>query len=481
MLRVSSSAFGLLVLLAASGCQDEAKRLGSPTHELPRGSAAYRVAPCWFPPPFPATTECGFVTVPLESGSPETIEVAIARFAAPIRDVEADPLVLLTGGPGQDGATLAAKSWTALAAMAGPRDIVAIDQRGTGASLPSLACPETSSAITEAEYLAAVTACRERLVDEGVALSAFRSDTNADDVEAVRAAFGYPAWNLLGVSYGSRLALTVIRDHGDSVRSAVLSSVVPLDVDLLGDVPRNAQRAFDRIFDGCAAQPACATAYPQLESDFRATVGALDANPATIEVLGTEVEFDGRTFVSVNFQLLYDASALAYVPGLLAKASRGDLTPYAKVLESLWSSGSSSYGMHLSLQCSEEHPFVDLDAAAVGGDPLYLASLGPDRYETDCAIWDVPPRGIVENQPVTSGLPVLLISGGFDPITPPSYADRVASSLSNATSFVFEGASHSPGLGDACGRRLVADFLEHLASSPSASACVSQSRVPTFL
>lgn len=470
-----------LVLLLATSCDDPAPRIQLPTHSLPKASSAYRRAPCWFTAPYSPAVECGFVTVPLSPGSLATIEIAVARFVAPLREVAADPLVVLTGGPGQDGATITAKLWSSISTLAGARDIVAIDQRGTGASIPSLDCPELETSTTEAQHLEGITACHQRLVDAGVDLSAFRTAPNADDVEAVRVALGYPAWNLFGISYGSRLALTVIRDHRAGVRSAVLSSVVPLDVDLLGEIPVNGQRAFERIFDACAAQSGCAAWYPTLEADFRATVSALDATPAMLDVAGTSVPLDGSSFAHLNFRLLYDASSLRYVPGLLAQAAKGDFTAYEKIMESLGVSGALSYGMHLSAQCAEELPFADLAGAGASADPFYRTSLGAESYVTECAIWDVPAGAALENQAVSSDVPILTISGGFDPITPPSYAARAASSFSHATTLVFEGASHSTGFQDACSRVVVPAFLQRLSLTASETTCVASSTVPTFL
>jgi pimeloyl-ACP methyl ester carboxylesterase len=221
---------------------------------------------------------CGYVTLPQDYDDPGNRQVEIyytviqSRGSAP----QPDPLVYLVGGPGSSGSQLLQTSFNKyLRAFASDRDIIVIDQRGTGLSNPPLYCREVLFRLDEilqshhADYaelvLEILTDCHQRLSTKGVRFDSFHSVNIARDVVNVMLSLGYEQWNLVGVSYGSRLALTILRDHPEGVRAVILDSVYPPPADFYGEQAANGARALATLFAGCAADPSCAAAYPELD------------------------------------------------------------------------------------------------------------------------------------------------------------------------------------------------------------------------
>jgi len=212
-------------------------------------SPAIEWTPCWMELPDGFVEgediECGYLLVPenrAKPGNTPTIELAFAIVYAPTEDVQPDPIIYLAGGPGGN-AVADVESWLEIPYL-GDRDLILLDQRGTGYSLPSLNCPEVEAGEEEVEAGEdnGTEACRDRLIDEGVDLQAYNSAENAADVADLRVALEYDEWNLYGISYGTRLALTVMRDHPEGVRSVIIDSVYPPEVSSCGkntgEIPR---------------------------------------------------------------------------------------------------------------------------------------------------------------------------------------------------------------------------------------------------
>ena len=261
------------------------------TNGVPR----FEPADCWFDEPQGQTVECGYLIVPEDRANPsndKTIQLAVARFKSDSSNPQPDPIVYLEGGPG--GSPL--RSYMPVfnvyfAPFLEKRDLILLDQRGTGYSQPALDCREyydwalsvldqdLSVEESEQQGNAASLACRERLVGSGVNLAAFNSAENAADVNDLRVALGYEQLNLYGISYGTRLALTVLRDFPQGLRSVVIDSVVPLQSNLYTEIPGNGARAFELLFEACATDAACSAAYPDLRGVFFDLVDQLNDKP----------------------------------------------------------------------------------------------------------------------------------------------------------------------------------------------------------
>ncbi|HSL31349.1 MAG TPA: alpha/beta hydrolase [Anaerolineales bacterium] len=374
-----------------------------------------------------------------------------------------DPVIHLAGGPGSSSLEVARYMFEqGLDSILDERDFILFDQRGTGYSQPRLDCPERTSVTatlleislsTEAAGQLIIDAfhrCRERLIAEGIDLSAYNSAASAADLNDLRIALGYENLNLYAVSYGTRLALTLMRDHPDAVRSAVLDSVYPLQVNLYTALAPNAQRAFDVFFNRCAADSFCNTAHPDLRGVFYQLVDQLNAQPVSVVIYaaGAErtVRLDGGLLIDVLFVGLYNPVVTASMPELIYDVQQGN---YAILRErlALYFDNSSALGMQMAVQCAEEFPFnpvEEADAAAQGLQPQ-IAALYPNSVRplfVVCREWTAGSPDPRENLPVLSDVPALVLAGAHDPITPPDWGRIVSNDLSNTYYHEFPGNGH---------------------------------------
>jgi pimeloyl-ACP methyl ester carboxylesterase len=286
--------------------------------------STFKKSDCQFDAPSNIPIECGFLSVPEDRSQEDSpmIQLHVAIVHTQNRNPAPDPIVILHGGPGVY-ALDNMEYWLYLFNFArSDRDLIVLDQRGVGYSIPSLNCPEAeeqwyqdwtqdlSMEISDQHYDEAMQACHDRLAAEGINLSAYTSAANAADVEDLRAALGYAEWNLYGSSYGTRLALTVMRDHPEGVRSAILDSVYPPQVDLFSSIATNFERSLDLVFERCTSDPACSQAYPDPEKAFYELVDQLDAEPLTFTIFRSstskfyDVVLNGDRFIWAVFQML---------------------------------------------------------------------------------------------------------------------------------------------------------------------------------
>ncbi|MBI2759942.1 MAG: alpha/beta fold hydrolase [Chloroflexi bacterium] len=484
----------------------------SPTPAPVLQPTRFEQAPCPFKVPAGQTegktVNCGYVIVPESRSKPAgaTIRLAVAVFKATAASPDPAPLIWLDGGPGEPSLDqIGAAMIPALGRfLAGDRDLVLFDQRGVGYSRPSLDCPE----LTEAKYanldkrlskdeervraIENTARCHDRLVREGINLAAYTSVENAADVNDIRVTLGYDKVNLYGVSYGARLALTVMRDFPGILRAAVLDSTFPPQANLYSDIFLSAQRAFTQLFSACAGSPACNAAYPDLESVFYAQVDRLNAAPVLQSVRNPydgkdyNVLVTGDTLVRGLFQLLYRTDILGSVPRIIYAVRKGDVAPFTDTLRYQMFYDAVSSGMNFSVQCAEEAPFItqaDVDAARRQVHPRIAASLegGEDEgFFAICARWGAEPASPAENRPVSSDLPTLVLSGEYDPITPPAYAEAAIKTLTNAHLFRFPGAGHGVLLSDLCPLTILQVFLKNPATRPAAT-CINRLRGPAWV
>ncbi len=457
----------------------------------------YTNNPCPFP--FIDGVVCGTLTVPEDRANPTgpQVELNVVILQAANNSPLPDPVIYLEGGPGGAG-SLAAEDF-ADHPLRQNRDLILLDQRGTGFSQPSLNCIELED--EDADDLA-ILDCRDRLTAEGVNLAAYNSAANAADVNDLRIAMGYEQVNLWGISYGTRLALTILRDYPESVRAAVIDAVYPPEIDTLEQVSADSTRAFEYLLDACAADAACNDAYPDLREDFYFVVDEFNFEPVTFEYFDGEEYYDidvtGDDILDAMFQAMYDSSIIPMLPyGITLMAYAEDdinLTDAVDILsgyytvaswngefsdfpESVFESDmvldyydefgdiSDSEGMYSSVECAEEVPFNDEDAAfaTVNDIPVELQDWVFESIESqlfECEDWNVPTTSAIEAERVQSDVPVLLISGAFDPITPPSYGDSALQGLPNGQHIVFPTGSHGDSSSSSCAAGLTRAFVD---------------------
>ena len=443
---------------------------------------------------------CGYLVVPEEHANPSgrTIRLAVATLKSLAAQPAPEPIVVLNGGPGQGSEGFLAgflSDRLPLKALLQQYTIVFFDQRGTGYSQPSLACPEASgaapggaiaAAAPTAQELAAPVQCHDRLVGEGVNLSAYNSTESAADVNDLRAALRYDKVNLLGISYGTRLALTVLRDFPAIVRSTVIGSVDPPQEDLLAGRTTSFDGALKEVFAQCAADPACDGKYPDLQGTFTRDVAQLNDKPVTLTVKDPTTgktqtgRATGRSLLSAVYLSLFLGSYLVpTLPILLTQVHDGQYALLTALLGLNQTTTSDiSVGMYYSVQCGEEYAFSTPDGvknAAATAEPeirdLELPSISNDLAV--CGKWGVAKADAREKQPVRSDVPTLLLSGQYDPITPLSYAQDAAKTLSRGTSVELPGIGHDPvTTSGACGESIILGFYQQPLAQPD-TACTA--------
>lgn len=464
-------------------------------------------SPCEFQPPQGYITECGYLTVPANWDAPdaETIDLHFAIFRSPSDD-PGEPLVYLAGGPGGSALEIVPLVFPqTYEPLLRDRDLVVLDQRGTGFSIPSLYCQEYTQTVellvgsdagpeeAQADLTDALEACRDRLVNEGVDLSAFDSAQSAADVDALRQALDYDRWNVYGVSYGSRLALTTMRDFPEGVRSVVLDSAYPLDASLYETVPANLDRALNTLFEACDEDAACASAFPDLETTLFDLVARLNENPAphvvtnllTGETIDSLLTGDG--LIGILFSSLYVTDLIPYLPELISAADAGRFETLG-FLESIFLVDLQyvSIGMQLSVQCREEVAFADREdvitayADYPGLQSVFDAAptLGAAIFDI-CEMWGAGMAQSHENDPVTSEIPTLILAGQFDPITPPQWGQEIADRLPNSYFFEFPTIGHGASSAHSCPEQMTLAFLVDPASSPD-EGCIAEIEPPAF-
>lgn len=271
---------------------------------------------CFFPVPsnevLGETIDCGVFIVPQDRNEPDglQIKIAFAVLYSTSSDRYPDPIIYLEGGPG--GSALSGiDSWVNFA-MRETRDLILFDQRGAGYSSPRLYCAD----IDESDLMA----CREQLESEGVDIADYNTINNAQDTYELLMALGYSEWNLLGISYGTRLALNIMRDFPDGIRSVIIDSVYPPVVDAYEEEVVNVYRPFRQLFDDCVADVACDDAFPDLESRFYDLVDSLQEAPI---VLADDTELDGAGLLNTMFEWFYDTAIIPYLPLMIDELANG--------------------------------------------------------------------------------------------------------------------------------------------------------------
>jgi pimeloyl-ACP methyl ester carboxylesterase len=438
----------------------------------------------------PSEAFCGQYNVFEDRSAKAGRRIALKIVVAPAlrRDPQPDPLFIFEGGPGGGAATLAKYRLPFFRRFQLARDIVFIDQRGTGESNPLNCEPDDR----DEENLSRVDEYRvERL---RICLAALKADERlyntalaTDDVDDVRRYLGYGAINLWGGSYGTRTALVYLKRHEEAVRSVVLDGVAPTDMRLPLLMARDGQRALDLMIEDCAKDSSCSAQFPHLKE----SVTTLFANAAAgrrISVVhprtgkAVEVTISQRLVAFIVFNALYSPTIASLLPRVITDAAQGNyqgLLALAFVQE--MPKGAMSEGLFLSVVCSEDMPRISAEEIAREAKGRFLGTAFFDTRMKPCEFW---PKGTVAEdfyRPVVSSKPVLILSGADDPVTPPSWGESVARSLKNSKHVVVPGAGHGASR-QGCVPQLIDKFIDQASVHDVDPACVaSQHRPPFFL
>jgi pimeloyl-ACP methyl ester carboxylesterase len=462
---------------------------------------SFETVECWFETG--PNVECGYVTVPEDHNDPDgaTIRLAVAIIHSQSRNPKSDPVVYLQGGPG--GVAIEFMFKSPALNLFGPffsdRDFIVFDQRGVGLSEPSLHCPEYLSLFIDGvdtpyfrsdgfagRLRAAMKTCRERLLADGIDLSAYTTDQNAADVALLQAALGYEQINLLGISYGTRLALNVMRDHPDGIRSVILDSPLPFDINLRAEEAANMADSFARVFASCRDQFLCRIAYPDVEAIFYRLFTELNQKPVALTVehpvtgAAASVQLDGY-----NLTELMQNTPIPLRPALIYALRDGEYEWIDKVLQPPAGGVVDifSAGMQYAVFCSDFMPFAGSESMLTEADvPEAFSRSGlfaSAELEAICADWVAPEVDPLGDQPVASDIPTLVLAGEYDPLTPPAWGQRAATTLENSYIYTIPGASHGV-LNGLCPLSIARNFLNDPASDPG-STCMDDLRPPEFV
>lgn len=440
----------------------------------------FEVVPC--PLGFPVRYEvtCGYVTVPEQHANPggPAIRVMIAVFSATNSPKQADPVLMLSGGPGTNTLeSYAGGLGRPLDLLLAERDVILLDQRGMGYSEPNLGCPEVDAARQtnvagngpSADELAALWACRDRLAAEGVNLAAFNTVESAGDVDAVRRALGLESLNIVTGSYGSTLTLTAMRHYPAGIRSAVIAAPAPPEIDLIGGFAPNFYRALEDYFARCADDPNCGGRFPGVRDQFYALADQFATEPVELELPVPGLA--GPVDLTIDARLLYSGIQMGLyagydrqIAGLIAAVYAQQYDVIAPLVAASLSQ-SPVTGAFYSFRCADDVYTTSPEEVAALAEPLPgalrdAAVANASSYFDICAEWPAAHLDPAESQPVTGGVPALFLQGDLDPVSSPEWTIAAAAALEHGRVVRFPDSGHYI-LGSApCSDALIAAFIE---------------------
>lgn len=455
--------------------------------------------------------ECGWVEVPQnwdDASDPDVIRLHVATITND-QTPDAMPVVYLEGGPGGDllgGLEFSlGNQWGQLI---DEHPLIVYTQRGSATSEVDLECEEVmdvslgtieDSPDYDAEFdatIEALEACAERLVEEGADLTSYNTVASANDAEAIRRALGYDQWNLLGISYGTRLGQEILRTHPNGVAAIVLDSIQPVDTSLgsLAAIAATYQGALDRFFEGCSADRACSEEFPDLEQRFYAVVDQAATEPFEVVALDQltldsyDAIIDDVRLSGIVFSALYSPVVFGALPPLIEELENGETTILATLVGlQVTNSQFISNGHYQAVMCHDYNPSAIADdafEASLTGDEFFDETFGnvataAEDWATTCAAFPSGTAPAADNEPVVSEVPALLMSGEYDPITPPSFAEAVEPGFANSQNIVHPNQGHGV-TSDECGLSIALAFF----ADPSAevdTGCLQDSDAPPFV
>jgi pimeloyl-ACP methyl ester carboxylesterase len=491
---------------AASGATPERSQFGPAWQTV--DCATFEV-----PASVASQSDCGYVTVPEHHGQPQgrTIQLAIVRTRSGSSAPAADPLFVLQGGPGDSGIGVFANQilplFPELKALLASRDLIFMEERGTRYSKPFLSCPEINAhhlAVVQGQQdytdISWFKACHERLKKQGMNPNAFNTRENAADVFTVAETLAYEQFNFYGVSYGALLGQYVIEQadrHQVKLRSAILDGVIRPDIDFNLASGHTISYALRNVFHACAQDRECSQAYPSLESKFLATVDRLNQKPVpvTLTIPSSKkpivAKLDGNTFINGIAHYLYrpysgETSRGSSLPRFLHAASKSNFGWIAEKLSEDLESNDSAKEMYHTVLCARANSFQVSPSEALPMPYPQLIPFGIREAEVSrkvCAMLQV------EQKPVftfpISEIPVLVLNGAYDPVTPQPYGEAVAMKMKHASVYTFPGVGHGvlmvpPKMpAGTCATQMADDFLRNPKQQPN-SDCLSRVK-PAFL
>jgi pimeloyl-ACP methyl ester carboxylesterase len=477
---------GIVIFAASAISPVSAPRSDTKQDTIPRFEAA--ACAITIPETEKEHVRCGYLVVPENRNRKDSplirLPVIILKSSSP--NPAPDPILRTLGGPGASSLRMVrgrqASPWLK------DRDVIIFEQRGTRYAQPNLGCPEVDAAKIEnaksnpdkqpakSREVKAAQACHDRLVKDGIDLTAYNSSQSAADIEDLRRVLGYEKWNLYGVSYSARLMLEVMRDYPDGIRSVVIESVLPLSVNYDEVGVDAVVRALKVLFTNCAADAECSKTYPALENVFYNLVRQAnkrsipvgikspDTNePLTIRLTGNDI----ANWV-VDEMLSAGPDKILAAPSLIYQVASGDSSPLMSYAESKVNPQSFTWGMRYSVWCREEMPFENRRTIAAQSRRYpQLRGFEINAMPAICDVWRVPPAEGKENKPFTSDIPTLILAGEYDAYILPAWGQLMAQTLRHSYFYEVPGVGHGPGFVSGCAIRVVSNFFINPTTAPN--------------
>ena len=430
----------------------------------------------------------------------KTVHLPVYIFKSRSEDPKPDPVVYTVGGPGYT--SMRAAQYMKYYQYLDDRDLILFEQRGNQYAKPYLDCPEWSKAIylsnlpnfdeenTNRLLVDAAKNCRERLVDKGIDLNGYNTRESAADIAELIKVLDIKQYNLLTLSYSTKIAQVLMRDYPEGIRSVVMDSPLPLEINYDEESVGNLLMALDKLLTDCASDADCNSNYPNLKQRFQEYLTEKTKNPLMVSVVnpetGQEESFNLKGKDLVSIFTLTGTNGVPNLPMEIDKLLNNDLTSVKKRLESRFqkpSNSSVAIGMRLSVWCSEEHPFNDQKIIRKETTKYpEIEGLSPAVYDTTvCEVWNVEKMPISENQPVKSDIPVLLINGEYDNETPISWASAMQNNLPNSHHLIFKGWKHGPitNWSNTCAMQAANAFFNDPKMKPDLE-CIKSIKKPNF-
>lgn len=438
----------------------------------------------------PLNALCGWIPVyeDRSAASGRQIDLRVVVYPAAGRNRQPDPLFVLAGGPGQGAAQLSSLLVGLFGDVRRERDIVFVDQRGTGRS-NGLPCDRETDDL--GEFLSddhAVETFLNCLEEYEADLRFYITPVAMDDLDEVRASLGYERINIWGASYGTRAALIYLRRHGERVRSIVFDGAVPMTMTLPEGFPQDSQRALDLLLEDCEGRATCRERFPEVRRKLEEVLARLGRegkesflrHPRTGAKVAVTLRAEAVT--DILRLALYSPDAAALVPMLVEQMHGGDfagLLALAVEAESSPSEVKVNWGMFFSVICAEDLPWVDDSARNAAPSGVFSNDGTFEAWDKICGAW---PRGQIAadyHDPVVSDVPALVLSGDLDPVTPPRRGEDLAAGFSRVLHVVAPGTGHGA-TARGCVSELVAEFVQAGSADDLDTSCVDELKRPGF-
>ncbi len=428
-----------------------------------------------------------------------TIEIPVYIFKSRSENPKKDPIIYTVGGPGST--TMPTAQYMNYYKYLDDRDFILVEQRGNYYAKPHLDCPEWSQAIYESNqpnfdlgnydnlFEQSAKSCRDRLEQQGIDLDGYNTNEIASDINDLVNVLEIDEYNLLTISYSTKIAQVLMRDYPDKIRSVVMDSPLPLEVNYDEESVQNLMESIMALLSDCEINKGCNSAYPDLKKRFFEYLKEKTENPL---VVGVEHPKNGKmeTFYLQGEDLItvFTSASTGSIPNVpleINKLLNNDLTSVKEQLSYIFQEpgGGAGIGMRLSVWCAEENPFNSIDK--VKNETIKypeVKGLSPAVYDNKiCEIWSVEKVAEIENQAVKSDIPVLFINGEYDNETPVKWARSMTANFANSHHLIFIGWKHTPttNWSNQCAMELANEFFNNPKQKPS-SDCFGQIGSPKF-